>query len=90
MTAASSHHDHPAASLVSAADPGADGDGVVNDADGDGGDNVGAASADSAEGRFGGSVVVMVWAGRSGRVADRVGLGVQQFGLATPDGAATG
>ena len=45
MTAASSHHNHPVASLVSAADPGAGGDGV--------GDGVGAASADSVEGRFG-------------------------------------
>ena len=69
MTAASSHHNHPVASLVSAADPGAGGDGV--------GDGVGAASADSVEGRFGGSdsVVVMVWVGGSGRVTDRVGLG---------------
>jgi hypothetical protein len=67
MTAASSHHNHPVASLVSAADPGAGGDGV--------GDGVGAASADSVEGRFGSSVVVTVWVGGSGRVTDRVGLG---------------
>ena len=46
MTAASSHHNPPVASLVSAADPGAGGDGV--------GDGVGAASAGSVEGRFGG------------------------------------
>ena len=67
MTAASSHHNPPVASLVSAADPGAGGDGV--------GDGVGAASAGSVEGRFGSSVVVMVWVGGSGRVNDRVGLG---------------
>ena len=82
-TAASSHHNHPVGSLVSAADPGAgsdgvvnDGDGDVNDADSDGVDSgVGAASAGSAEARGGGSVVVTVWAGCSGRVTDRVGLG---------------